>query len=111
MLYNDPKTFREDMLRGYVAAYPDYVVEVPGGVARATKMPEGKIAVINGGGSGHYPAFCGIVGDGFMDGTVVGNVFTSPSTEELCGRQDELQHGPRPPCWGGRRLPLLLHHR
>ena len=67
MLYNDPKTFREDMLRGYVAAYPDYVVEVPGGVARATKMPEGKIAVINGGGSGHYPAFCGIVGDGFMD--------------------------------------------
>ena len=57
MLFNDPKTFREDMLKGYVAAYPDYVVEVPGGVARATKMPEGKIAVINGGGSGHYPAF------------------------------------------------------
>ena len=49
MLYNDPKTFREDMLKGYVAAYPDYVVEVPGGVARATKMPEGKITVINGG--------------------------------------------------------------
>ena len=42
MLFNDPKTFREDMLKGYVAAYPDYVVEVPGGVARATKMPEGK---------------------------------------------------------------------
>ena len=39
LLYNDPKTFREDMLKGYVAAYPDYVVEVPGGVARATNMP------------------------------------------------------------------------
>ena len=34
MLYNDPKTFREDMLKGYVAAYPDYVVEVPGEIER-----------------------------------------------------------------------------
>nr|WP_314784781.1 dihydroxyacetone kinase family protein [Olsenella uli] len=93
MLYNDPKTFREDMLRGYVAAYPDYVDEVPGGVARATKMPEGKIAVINGGGSGHYPAFCGIVGDGFMDGTVVGNVFTSPSTEDVLGVARSVDNG------------------
>lgn len=93
MLYNDPKTFREDMLKGYVAAYPDYVVEVPGGVARATSMPEGKIAVINGGGSGHYPAFCGIVGDGFMDATVVGNVFTSPSTEDVLGVARSVNQG------------------
>ena len=93
MLYNDPKTFREDMLKGYVAAYPDYVVEVPGGVARATKMPEGKIAVINGGGSGHYPAFCGIIGDGFMDATVVGNVFTSPSTEDVLGVARSVDQG------------------
>lgn len=93
MLYNDPKTFREDMLKGYVAAYPDYVVEVPGGVARATKMAEGKIAVINGGGSGHYPAFCGIVGDGFMDATVVCNVFTSPSTEDVLGVARSVDQG------------------
>ena len=93
MLYNDPKTFREDMLKGYVAAYPDYVVEVPGGVARATKMAEGKIAVINGGGSGHYPAFCGIIGDGFMDATVVGNVFTSPSTEDVLGVAHSVDQG------------------
>ncbi len=93
MLYNDPKTFREDMLAGYVAAYPDYVVQVSGGVARATKMPEGKIAVINGGGSGHYPAFCGIVGDGFMDATVVGNVFTSPSTEDVLGVARAVEQG------------------
>lgn len=93
MLYNDPKTFREDMLKGYVAAYPDYVVEVPGGVARATKMPEGKVAVINGGGSGHYPAFCGIIGDGFMDATVVGNVFTSPSTEDVLGVARSVEQG------------------
>lgn len=93
MLYNDPKTFREDMLRGYVAAYPDYVVEVPGGVARATEAPEGKVAVINGGGSGHYPAFCGIVGDGLMDATVVGNVFTSPSAEDVLGVARSVDRG------------------
>lgn len=83
MLYNDPKSFKEDMLHGYEAAYPDYVTNIPGGVARSTEMPQGKVAVVNGGGSGHYPAFCGIVGDGFMDATVVGNVFTSPSTEDV----------------------------
>ena len=83
MLFNDPTKFREDMLSGYVAAYPDYVMQVPGGVARAVRIPAGKVAVINGGGSGHYPAFCGIVGEGFMDGTVVGNVFTSPSAEDV----------------------------
>ena len=83
MLFNDPKTFREDMLQGYAAAFSDYIVEVPGGVARATETPAGKVAVINGGGSGHYPAFCGIIGSGFMDATVVGNIFTSPSTDDV----------------------------
>lgn len=93
MLYNDPKTFREDMLKGYEAAYPEYIVQVPGGVARATEMPEGKVAIINGGGSGHYPAFCGIVGDGFMDATVVGNVFTSPSTDDVLQVAKSVEHG------------------
>ena len=53
----------------------------PGGVVRANEPP-GKVAVVTGGGSGHYPAFCGVVGPGFADGAVVGNVFTSPSTQE-----------------------------
>lgn len=71
------------MLKGYVAAYPEYVQLVPGGVIRTTQPKDNKVIVINGGGSGHYPAFCGIIGNGFMDGTVVGNVFTSPSTENV----------------------------
>lgn len=83
MLFNDPREFREDMLAGYVRAFPRFVTLVSGGVVRATEPPAGKVAVINGGGSGHYPAFCGVIGDGFMDGTVVGNVFTSPSTQDV----------------------------
>lgn len=81
------------MLKGYAAAFPDYIVEVPGGVARATETPEGKVAVINGGGSGHYPAFCGVVGSGFMDAAVVGNVFTSPSTDDVYHVAKAVENG------------------
>lgn len=93
MLYNDPKTFREDMLDGYVSAFSEYIMQVPGGVVRATETPKGKVAVINGGGSGHYPAFCGIIGEGFMDGTVVGNIFTSPSTDDVLHVARAVENG------------------
>lgn len=78
-LFNDPAAFTEDMLVGFLDVYADRVVGVPGGVVRAGETPADKVAVIAGGGSGHYPAFCGVVGSGLADGAVVGNVFTSPS--------------------------------
>jgi D-erythrulose 4-kinase len=81
-LYDDPASFAEDMLVGFLDANSGHVVGVPGGVVRATKPRPGKVGVVVGGGSGHYPAFCGIVGPGFADGAVVGNVFTSPSAAE-----------------------------
>lgn len=81
-LFNNPATFTEDMLAGFLDANSQYVVGVPGGVVRATDTPSGKVAVVVGGGSGHYPAFCGVVGQGFADGAVVGNIFTSPSARE-----------------------------
>src|SRR6476660_4332276 len=81
-LFNDPARFTEDMLVGFLDANSAYVVGVPGGVVRAHKTAPGKVAVVIGGGSGHYPAFCGTVGPGFADGAVVGNIFTSPSAEE-----------------------------
>ncbi len=81
-LFDDPTTFMEDALEGFLDANSSYVVGVPGGVVRAVETPPGKVAVIVGGGSGHYPAFCGVVGPGFADGAVVGNIFTSPSTDD-----------------------------
>lgn len=81
-LFNDPARFTEDMLVGFLDANARYVAGVPGGVVRAHKTKPGKVAVVIGGGSGHYPAFCGTVGVGFADGAVVGNIFTSPSAEE-----------------------------
>lgn len=81
-LFNDPARFTEDMLAGFLDANARYVAAVPGGVVRARKTAPGKVAVVVGGGSGHYPAFCGVVGPGFADGAVVGNIFTSPSADE-----------------------------
>jgi dihydroxyacetone kinase len=81
-LYDDPTTFMEDMLVGFLDANRRYVAGVPGGVVRANETRCGKVAVVVGGGSGHYPAFCGVVGAGFADGAVVGNIFTSPSTDD-----------------------------
>ncbi len=92
-LYDDPKTFMEDMLVGFLDANSDYVVGVSGGVVRATETPQGKVAVVVGGGSGHYPAFCGVVGPGFADGAVVGNIFTSPSTDDAYHVGKAAQNG------------------
>ena len=81
-LYDDPHTFTEDMLEGFLDVHGSTVVGVPGGVVRAVETRPDKVAVVVGGGSGHYPAFCGVVGAGFADGAVVGNIFTSPSTQD-----------------------------
>ena len=81
-LFNDPARFSDDALAGFVDANARWVTAVPGGVVRTTRTRRGKVAVVVGGGSGHYPAFWGTVGAGFADGAVAGNVFTSPSMAE-----------------------------
>jgi len=81
-LFNDPSAFAEDAKAGFCDAFSAYVVDVPGGVVRRRRTREGKVAVVVGGGSGHYPAFAGVVGPGYADGAVMGNVFTSPSAAE-----------------------------
>ncbi|MBC3760240.1 dihydroxyacetone kinase family protein [Quadrisphaera oryzae] len=81
-LFNDPSAFAEDAKAGFCDAFAAYVVDVPGGVVRRRRTRAGKVAVVVGGGSGHYPAFAGIVGPGYADGAVMGNVFTSPSAAE-----------------------------
>ena len=61
-LWNEPADFADEMIDGFVAANERYVRRVPGGVVRSTTSPAGQVAVVVGGGSGHYPAFGGLVG-------------------------------------------------
>ena len=83
-VHNEPTDFYKEMTDGFVLAYSRYVEKVPGasGVMRRGGPVPGKVSVVIGGGSGHYPAFCGTVGPGFADGAVIGDIFTSPSTEQ-----------------------------
>ena len=78
-ILNDPARFVPEALAGFAAAHPDLIRTVDGGVVRAAPGPAGSVAVVVGGGSGHYPAFAGVVGPGFASGAVCGNIFTSPS--------------------------------
>lgn len=80
-----PDTFKRQWLDGFVTAYGRTVQKVPDayGVVRREAPESPKVAVVIGGGCGHYPAFAGLVGPGLADGAVVGDVFTSPSAEQV----------------------------
>lgn len=82
-LTNDPRDFAREMTEGFVAANGAYVRAVDGGVVRATDGREGTVAVVVGGGSGHYPAFAGLVGPGIAAGAAMGNVFASPAAAHV----------------------------
>ncbi|AMM34145.1 Dihydroxyacetone kinase [Sinomonas atrocyanea] len=81
---NDPADFADEALAGFCDVHADLVRQVPGGAVRRRRPARPKVAVLVGGGSGHYPAFAGLIGAGFADGAVVGNIFTSPSTQQAC---------------------------
>ncbi|MFF2846207.1 dihydroxyacetone kinase family protein [Streptomyces sp. NPDC058001] len=82
-LHNEPAAFADEALEGFAAAHRRWVRPVPGGVVRAVPAPAGQVAVVVGGGSGHYPAFSGLVGQGLAHGAAVGNVFASPSAQQI----------------------------
>ncbi|NJQ08377.1 dihydroxyacetone kinase family protein, partial [Streptomyces lonarensis] len=82
-LHNDPADFADEALAGFAAAHAARVRPVDGGVVRAHGTPAGQVAVVIGGGSGHYPAFAGLVGRGLAHGAAAGNVFASPSARQV----------------------------
>ncbi|MFG1685726.1 dihydroxyacetone kinase family protein [Nonomuraea sp. NPDC049269] len=84
-IFNDPADFKNEVINGFALAYPDYVRQVPGasGFIRSGGPRAGKVSLVVGGGSGHYPSYSGVTGVGFADGAVLGDVFTSPSAEQV----------------------------
>jgi dihydroxyacetone kinase len=82
-LFNDAHEFAAEALAEFAAINADRVSLVPGGVVRAQRAPQGQVAIVMGGGSGHFPAFAGWVGTGFGHGAACGRVFASPSEKEV----------------------------
>lgn len=84
-VFNDPTTFKEESIEGLTLAYPHVLRRVPDafGVMATDAPRQGKVSVLIGGGSGHYPLFAGLVGHGLATGAVIGDIFTSPSAEQV----------------------------
>lgn len=82
-IFADPESFVDDALEGFARANGDLIRRVDGGIVRARPLEAGRVAVVIGGGSGHYPAFAGLVGAGVAAGAVCGNIFSSPSARQV----------------------------
>ncbi len=82
-LFNDPSAFADEMIEGFVASHGRWVKRVSGGVVRSTRSSPESVALVIGGGSGHYPAFAGLVGQGLAHGAAMGNLFASPSAQQI----------------------------
>ncbi|MCA1179478.1 MULTISPECIES: dihydroxyacetone kinase family protein [unclassified Pantoea] len=91
-IHNVPDDFVDEMIEGFVAANADRVMQVRGGVVRSTKVTEGEVALVIGGGSGHYPTFCGFVGPGLAHGAAMGNLFASPSAQQIYSVAKNAHH-------------------
>ena len=84
-ILNDPNDYVSEMLDGLLKAHPDQLAmaEDVHAIVRADAPVQGKVALATGGGSGHLPVFLGYVGKGMLDGCAVGDVFQSPSAEQM----------------------------
>ena len=85
-LINDPEAFVEEMLDGLLLAHPDELRAVSDdrrALVRADAPVAGQVGIVTGGGSGHLPVFLGYVGRGLCSGVAIGNVFSSPSAEQV----------------------------
>jgi len=84
-LINNVENVLDDMLAGIVAAHPEYVKKLENAnvLVRADGPIKGKVALVSGGGSGHEPLDGGYVGKGMLDAAVAGEVFTSPTPDQI----------------------------
>jgi dihydroxyacetone kinase-like protein len=93
-ILNDPVDYVDEMLEGMVAAHPEiYTQPRRRVIARAGGAKAGKVGVVTGGGSGHLPIFAGYVGKGLLDAAAIGDVFASPSAEEMASAMREAHGG------------------
>ena len=84
-LINEPDAVVREALEGIEAAHSDLVrvIYEPAVIVRADAPVQGKVGIISGGGSGHEPMHGGFVGRGMLDAACPGEVFTSPTPDQM----------------------------
>lgn len=80
---NEPGDIVEEMLEGIVKSYPELVHRVEDSRVIAKNQLNEQVGLVSGGGSGHEPAHAGFVGDGMLSAAVLGDVFTSPTPDQI----------------------------
>ena len=85
--------FLTDATRGFVAARPDVRWDRTGFLARRDSVPNGRVAVISGGGSGHEPLHSGFLGEGMLAAVCPGLVFTSPNALQIAAATRAVDTG------------------
>ena len=84
-IINNADNFIEESISGLVKSYPEiykYSSETNKVLMRSVKG-NNKVGLVSGGGSGHLPLFTGYIGKGLLDSCAIGNVFASPSVDEI----------------------------
>ena len=94
-ILNNPLDYVDEMLEGLVAAHPGFFRRVGDGrvIARADGPIKGKVGIVSGGGSGHLPLFTGYVGRGLLDACAIGDVFASPTSEQMAEAMRQANGG------------------
>jgi dihydroxyacetone kinase-like protein len=93
---NVPEKVVDDMLEGLLLAHSDQLKSVRKdnrGLVRSDAPLKSKVAIATGGGSGHLPLFLGYVGKGMLDGVAVGDIFASPSAQQMLEVTREIDGG------------------
>jgi dihydroxyacetone kinase-like protein len=94
-LINTPENFVRETLEGMALAHPD-LIKVnfdPHFIYRADAPIKNKVAIISGGGSGHEPMHGGFVGQGMLDAACPGEVFTSPTPDQMLAAAQTVNSG------------------
>lgn len=94
-IINKPENYVNEMLEGLYIAHPDLITYTNGDLRClvSANKKAGKVGIATGGGSGHLPLFLGYVGKGMLDGCSVGDVFQSPSAEQMLAVTKEIDSG------------------
>ncbi|MGO3048596.1 dihydroxyacetone kinase subunit DhaK [Staphylococcus casei] len=95
-MINNPDHVIEELMEGYIIAYPEYIRRTERhqrALIGKKRNPNRKVSILIGGGSGHEPAFIGYVGAGMADGVAVGNIFASPSPIPIQAVTKEIHNG------------------
>lgn len=83
-LINDPADVLAESLFGLAVAHPELRVDHAHRIVyRADPKPHGTVGILSGGGSGHEPLHAGYVGLGMLDAAVCGEIFTSPTPDQI----------------------------